>query len=176
MSTKERKLTLKEVSQTFNLKELLGYEPSDRQRRLFYDLAVDKIVERTSSGKDVNGGKFEKYSKAYAEKKGVSRGSVDLILEGTMLSSFEESQGRQKGLVKIKMEEGVETKKAYNHCTGDTLPKRDFFGITKESELKQILREVDGAAEAGAKAEKKIDLAALRRAVAAITLDTNGDS
>jgi len=152
-----------EVYQRFNLKEILGYSPSEEQKKLFYELVVDKIVQRTASGKDINGSKFTRYSEAYAKKKGVARGAVDLILEGDMLSSFEESQ-EQKNVVKIKMAEGDETLKAYNHNVGDTLPKRTFFGLNESENIRSIIREVDSFKEAPAK-EKRTTLADLRDAI-----------
>ena len=39
------------------------------------------------------------------------------------------------------MKKGLQTKKSFNHDTGDTLPRREFFGIT-EAEAKEIAREV----------------------------------
>lgn len=138
------KYSKKEVSQKFNLKQLLGYSPSEDQKKLFYDLVVDKIVERSTSGKDINNRKFKKYTAEYADKKGVSRDSVNMVLEGNMLSSFESSQGLQPNVVKVKMEEGVETLKSYNHNVGDTLPKRQFFGIKEGKDLQKIVKDVDG--------------------------------
>ena len=139
------KYSKSEVYQRFNLKELLGYSPSEEQKELFYELVVNKIVQRTAQGKDINGSKFARYSEDYAKKKGVSRGAVDLILEGDMLASFEEAQGSQKNIVKIKMQEGKETLKSFNHCTGDTLPKRTFFGISESDAMGGIVRSVDRA-------------------------------
>lgn len=136
------KYSKSEVSQKFNLKTLLGYEPSEAQKELFFNLAVDKMVQRTSNGRDIDGNKFEKYSEAYAEKKGVSRSSVDLILSGDMLSSFEDSS-ESKNVLKIKVSEGKETLKSYNHNVGDTLPERRYFGFNDESALRSILSQVN---------------------------------
>jgi len=49
----------------------------------------------------------------------------------------------RKNLVKIKIGEGVDTLKAYNHNVGDTLPKRTFFGV-KEEAAKKIAQEIRG--------------------------------
>ena len=164
---KQPKYSKKEVSQTFNLKKLLGYEPSERQKEAFFELAVNKMVDRTTSGKDIDNRKFTKYSKEYAEKKGVSRTSVDLVLDGNMLSSFEQSK-QQKNLIKIKMQEGKETLKAFNHNVGDTLPQRQFFGFKDEKQIKDVLKQVDSIKETGR--ESALNLAELRAAVAA-TID-----
>lgn len=160
------KYSKKEVSQKFNLKKLLGYEPSDYQKELFFELVAERIVERTTSGKDIDGDKFTKYSEKYAAKKGVSVNSVDLILNGDMLQSI--SPETQKNIVKIKIADGVETLKAYNHNVGDTLPERTFFGIKNEDELRRILGKVNRekpGKEKQTDMEQAINLAELRKAI-----------
>ena len=161
------KYSKKEVSQKFNLKKLLGYEPSERQKEIFFQLAVDKMVQRTADGKDINGSKFTQYSKEYAEKKGVSRGSVDLILSGDMLDS-NVKESRQKNMLKIKVKEGVETLKSFNHNVGDTLPTRTYFGFKDEKDLSDVISQVDSQKprdDQPSLASRLFDLAALRRAV-----------
>ena len=161
------KYSKKEVSQKFNLKKLLGYEPSDYQKELFFELVAERIVERTAGGDDIDGDKFEPYTKDYADKKGVARSSVDLILNGDMLQSFEPDI--TKNMVKIKISEGVETLKAYNHCVGDTMPvARTFFGIKNEDELRRILGKVNKekpGKEKQTDMEQAINLAELRKAI-----------
>jgi len=172
MSFKEPKYSKREVSQKFNLKTLLGYEPSEKQKKLFYDLAVAKMANRTMDGNDINGRKFKQYSESYADAKGVSRDSVDLVLKGDMLSSFELSLER-KNLVKIKIEEGKETLKAFNSNVGDTLPKRTFFGFKSKKDLDDVISEVDSFKERRVE-EEKIDLATLREALKLITVKAEG--
>lgn len=165
------KYSKKEVSQRFNLKELLGYEPSEDQKKLFYELAVDAMAQRTLNGDDINGENFAPYSPNYAKKKGVSVNSVDLVLTGEMLSSFEESQV-QKNVVKIKIAEGDNTLKAYNHNVGDTLPQRQFFGL---KDVDPIIKKVDSIKNDTRKERKeKIDLAAIRSALNEIRIETEG--
>jgi hypothetical protein len=166
------KYTKSEVSQKFNLKKLLGYSPTEQQKEAFLELVLDTIVDRTTSGSDINGNQFTQYSEQYAERKGVSLNAVDLVLEGDMLNSIEKEA--QKNVVKIKMKPGVETLKAYNHNIGDTLPIRTFFGVTREDEISQIIglidnlgpesrqREEDQAEEA---APARQTMADLRRAI-----------
>lgn len=170
----EPKYTKKEVSQKFNLKKLLGYEPNERQKELFYNLVVDRIVERTAGGKSIDNRNFARYSENYAKKKGVSRDSVDLILEGDMLSSI--NPETQKNVIKIKMQEGVETLKAYNHNVGDTLPKRTFFGVT-DKEVKSIIKDVDSLADQKAKDQKEsivLNLAEIRAALNELDITFEG--
>lgn len=167
------KYSKKEVSQRFNLKELLGYTPSEQQKRVFYDLIVDKMVERTANGKDISGRNFTPYSANYAERKGVSRNSVDLILTGEMLNSFEESQ-RQRNVVKVKVSEGENTLKSYNHNVGDTLPRRTYFGFQNEGDLQDVVSQVDQLEPRAQEEDRGISLADLRAAVTAINLDFEG--
>jgi len=131
MTFKDPKYKLSEVSQTFNLKELLGREPTDKEKKEFVDRALQVMVERTQSGKDIDKRKFTKYSKAYAKAKGVGRGDVNMTLTQHMLESID-GKNIKKNLVKIIVGEGVDTKKAFNHNTGDTLPERIFFGLHEE--------------------------------------------
>jgi hypothetical protein len=139
---KKPKYSKDEVSQTFNLKELLGYKPSGIQKELFAELVIDKIVDRTISGKDIDGKKFQKYSKEYAKFKGVSRDSVDMIFDGDMLNSIE-YEAVSTNQVKVKVGEGVDTLKAFNHNISDTLPTRTFFGFKDEKQIKDIIEQVD---------------------------------
>jgi hypothetical protein len=159
-----------EVSQRFNLKELLGYEPTERQKKMFYELAVNKMVQRTADGDDIDGIPFTPYSEKYAKRKGVTIEAVDLILTGKMLSSFEDSQA-QKNVVKVKISEGKETLKAYNHCYGDTLPQRNFFGIVNEDDVNSIVKEVDSVKDEPAAKKGRINLSDLRDAVRVISAD-----
>lgn len=166
------KYSLKEVSQKFNLKKLLGYEPSEKQKELFYELAIDKMVDRTTSGVDIDGKKFKPYTEEYANFKGVTRTSVDLVLEGDMLNGFEESQV-SKNVLKIKIAD-EETPKAYNHNVGDTLPKRTFFGFNSEKQLSDVVNFVDRIKEDKPRQESRLNLADLRAAITAIDLDFEG--
>lgn len=164
------------VSQRYNLKELLGYAPNSKQKQMFYNLAVDKIVSRTADGRDINGRNFTPYSESYAEAKGVSRNSVDLILTGDMLSSFKENQA-QPNMVEIKIEGGVNAKKAYNHDTGDTLPQREFFGFSNERDLQDIISQVDSAKDprSDQNTQQGMDLAQLRDIIqSTITVEVSG--
>jgi len=176
----KRKLTKSEVSQKFNLKELLGYEPSNRQKKLFFDLAVDKMVERTVNGRDIDNRKFKPYTKSYAEFKGVSRGSVDLVLSGDMLNSFEDSQTKQKNIIKIAIEE-EQTGKAHGNITGsygkksgDKSKARDFFGFKDKKQLSDVLKEVDSLKGESPLREIGVDnLAALRAAISEIDIEAS---
>lgn len=180
MAWNDPKYSKSEVSQRFNLKELLGYEPSERQKKLFYDLAINKMVQRTANGNDIDGGEFQPYSPQYAKKKGVSVNAVDLILTGGMLESFEDSQTRQKNILKIKVASGEQTLKSYNHNVGDTLPKRTYFGFNDPSDLEDIVSRVnqergqESTRKAQESQQRPMTMADLREAVNVIDLDFEG--
>lgn len=130
-------VSLSELSQEIDLKDYLGRKPSAKEKKLFAELAIDTIENRTLDGQTINGGKFKKYSKAYAELKGVTRDSVDMFLKGDMLENIDRRSSKEKaGTVFIQMKKGKETKKAFNHQSGDTLPKREFFGVTDKEAFK----------------------------------------
>jgi hypothetical protein len=121
------KYSLDDVSQEVDLESILGRVPTDVEAKQFIDDALDLIIERTQSGVDINGKQFKAYSSDYARFKGVSRGSVDLTLTSEMLASMAGEFDR--GMVKIFVDE-EQVLKSYNHNTGDTLPKRTYFGLT----------------------------------------------
>lgn len=165
----ELKEELDEVSQKIDLIPYLGRKPTDSEKQAFAEAAIETIKQRTLNNKDVNGNKFEKYSKEYAAKKGVSRSSVDLFLEGDMLDSLNRvKSGERVSEVKIKLKSGLQTKKAYNHQTGDTLPQRRWFGLL-ENEAKQIVNQIkETREESGA---SRLTLKQLREAIAILGLE-----
>ena len=58
------------------------------QRKKIAEVVINHIINRSIAGYDKNDKKFPIYSKDYAEKKGVSRGEVDLLLSGELLDSI----------------------------------------------------------------------------------------
>lgn len=120
-----------EMSQEINLKRLLGRDPTPSEKTFFGELAIEQINTRTLDGSTIHGGNFKRYSKEYADKKGVSRDSVDLFLEGDMLDSLEFTE-TDNGIKLFIGGADVETKKGFNHHVGDTLPKRPWFGVTTD--------------------------------------------
>jgi hypothetical protein len=104
---------------------------------------------RTLEGRDKNNKKFPKYTKAYADEKGVSRDSVDLFLEGDLLDELSLLNHKSGELV-IGYEKGADINgKAEGNILGtygQTEPikgkQRDFLGITK-SDLKTVIDTID---------------------------------
>ena len=174
MTKLRRKISKDEISQSYDLKKLLDQNKvSKEQRDLFYQLVVDKIVDRTTGGKDINRKNFTPYSEKYAERKGVDVNSVDLVLTGDMLSSIERDQSVGSGRVKIKLD-GDEAEKAYYHTTGGKVPIRDFFGFDDSDDLKGIIRQVKRLQPREQEQEQEqpgIDLAELRSIIDAIRVD-----
>lgn len=99
--------------------------------------AIDIIIERTQDGKDARGRPFKKYSKAYMESDSFvgfgKSGKVDLTLSGDMLGLMEVVKTTSTGF-ELGWSDETENAKAFNHVTGDTLPKRDFFDLQKQEQ------------------------------------------
>lgn len=141
--TRKIKITKSETSQTFNLKDLLGRTPTSEEKQAFADAAINRIIDRTLDGKTINNTKFKRYSKEYADLKGVTRDSVDMFLSGSMLESIDELSTRGN-TVKIGIDGGEDALKSYNHNIGDTVPKRQYFGLSKK-ETREIAKDIKSA-------------------------------
>lgn len=142
----KRKLSQSEIYQEINLGDLLGRTPTRDEAQAFAQEAIERIIERSQSGTDVNGKQFKEYTKEYAEEKGVSRGDVDMTLFGDMLLSIDSRISGDRIRIEIPSSESA---KAYGHITGfkghPTIPqgkyKRDFFGLSR-NEAEQIAESV----------------------------------
>lgn len=157
-----------EVSQSIDLASYLNRKPTPEEKQAFAEAAIEKIRQRTLSNQDVNGDKFEQYSKEYADKKGVSRSSVDLFLEGDMLNSLNRNKsGERVNEVKIKVKGKLNTLKSHNHQTGQTLPQRRWFGLL-ESEAKEIANAIKNETE---DRSGRVTLGALRAAIEGLGLE-----
>lgn len=101
--------------------------------------------DRAESGRGVSDGSVVKlkspYSKTYSESlyfiaAGKSKGDVNMTLTGDMLASIQvQDRGGNKIALYIDGEEN--TLKAFNHQTGDTVPRRPFFGLV-EKDLREV--------------------------------------
>ena len=172
----ESNVSLSELSQEIDLRDYLNRKPSAEEKAAFAEEAINVINSRTLDGNDLNGNKFEKYSKDYAKAKGVSRSAVDLFLEGDMLDNIGRRTSKENaGTVFIQMKKGKQTKKGFNHHTGDTLPQREFFGITEseaESIAVQIKDDSIGAAKlAKAVASSKSSAKTVRESISLLDLE-----
>lgn len=172
----KRTIKKDQIKQVFDLEELLGYSPSSKQKELFYQLAVDKMVDRTASGRDIDGRQFPNYNPDYADKKGVSQSSVDLILSGEMLSSID---GEYPGdMVTLQMQSN-QSGKAHGNITGSygkpfgvKSKARDFFGFKSKDDLNDILQQVDAVRSQDVSFNNGLtDLAELRALVNQVRLE-----
>lgn len=140
------KVTKSNVEQTINLEEVFGVSFAGKRslREAIGGAIIEKIVERSKSGRGVSGPLRSPYSKEYAESldfkaAGKSRNNVNMTLTGDMLGLMDIK--RQSGNeITIGWKDSSQNPKAYNHQTGDTVPRRPFFGV-KRSELNEIKRE-----------------------------------
>lgn len=121
-----------------NLDEMFGQmvpnSTSFRQR--VGQAIIDKIRERAESNIDVKGKPFKKYSKEYTESVGFaaygkSSGNVNMQQTGDMLGLLDIVDEKKSKIV-IGWTDSEQAAKAYNHITGDTVPKRNFLGVSKE--------------------------------------------
>lgn len=146
MSLKGLTLKKSDVSQTINLEELFGVSfRGERELRLaIAQKIIDHIKERTESGKTVSGGSFAPYSKEYKKTTIFSLlksgNTPDLTLTGNMLASID-VLGEGPNTIRIGFGDETERLKAFNHNTGDTVPRRPFFGVSKEEAKKVVLEE-----------------------------------
>jgi hypothetical protein len=106
---------------------------------------VQIVQKRTRSGLDVSGLPFAPYSKAY---KKTPKNPVNLRLSGDMLNAvtheghkdhariFVEESGRSDG------ESNLALAVVHDEGSGKA-PKRHWFGITLEAEIKQLMKVLD---------------------------------
>lgn len=125
------------------------YLNNDSAKREFGKLIIDRILERTNSGKDKDGRKFTGYSKAYkkslAFKVYRKTNTVNLKLTGEMQSAIDvlNTSGTTVTIGFVDEQEG---QKALGHILGaNDLPVRDFWGVSDEEQLlifKQVIKDI----------------------------------
>jgi hypothetical protein len=135
-----------------DLKDLFGHRIESRALREAIGGAIlEKIKQRTEKGEDINGETFKGYSKDYRDSlefkvwKGNKR-KPDLTQSGDMLAAMTIIDQNSQSLT-FGFADDENNAKAYNHNTGDTVPKREFFGVNS-SDLAEI--EAEFADEVGA--------------------------
>lgn len=153
MPVSQPKVTKRVIEQTIDLEEAFGVDFTGKRdlREIIGERIIEAIVERTKSGTamsiDANGrghpSEFKAYSDEYKKsmefKSHGKSSKVDLTLSGDMLSLIDITK-QDANSITIGVDSD-EVLKAYNHQSGDTVPKRPFFGITK-GELREIVREL----------------------------------
>jgi hypothetical protein len=139
-------LSIDNVSQTIDLGELFDVDLSNNRemRMAIAQAIIDRIKERTEEGKDVRGNAFAKYSKNYIGSDEFaafdkSASDINMTLTGNMLAQLDVIEDDSNSIT-IGWDDSTEIKKAYNHNVGDTVTRRQFFGITAQ-ELNDIQKE-----------------------------------
>lgn len=135
------------------------------------EVILNHITSRTIAGLDKNNKKFKKYSEEYADRKGVGRNDVDLILSGEMIESLELVSHKNGEIVigykdpSDELAGKVEGNRTGSYGKGpDPKKARDFLGIDKD-EL-DILLESFRDEEEKAENLDDIDIDALARELA----------
>lgn len=102
---------------------------------------VEELISRTQKGEDVNGVRFEAYSKAYAKKRAESgRGTrPDLTYTGNMLNSITHTVRRTGKMIigTVFFNSSKEALKAQGN-----MRNREFFGFSEEQiqNIKEAIR------------------------------------
>src|SRR6056297_2261672 len=134
-------ISISNVSQSIDLSEIYGRAPTETEKQEFAELARDLVIDRTQSSTKRGGGKFKEYSEAYADFKGSDQ--VDLTLFGDMLEAVDARTTGNGVELFIDPNDELNTKKAFNHHTGDSpgMPARPFFGLERE-EAEELANQV----------------------------------
>lgn len=146
------------VYQKFNLKEIFGVEFGDKPelKEAIAQAIIEKIKTRTEDGLAIGGKRELKspYSNEYAKSlafkaAGKSKRKVNMSLSGDMLGLLDMINDT-KNTIEIGWDDD-QAPKAYNHNTGDTVPKRPFFGLN-ETEIRELKKQFKSEVVEAAKA------------------------
>lgn len=134
------------ITQTIDFEKELGIDISDNEelKLAIGQAIIDRIEERSLSGKNNSGKKLPAYSKGYIESRdfdlyGKSPSRRDMTLRGDMLEAIDILGTDGNGVV-IGFDNGLDSEKAHGQMTGQNgkwKKKREFFGVNKR-ELKEI--------------------------------------
>jgi hypothetical protein len=145
----DSKISQNEIKVEIDLSnELVGLSSSDRKqiKELVGAIAYDSIINDSSRGmSSVTGKKWQGLSDKYkaAKKSRTGRSGADLDLDGDMLGNLRVRNTIKGVLLKVNPgKESIETKKAFNHITGDTLPPRQFLPMKGQDFRPGIMREI----------------------------------
>ena len=113
----------------FKLQDILKFNESDVKK--IAQNTVRRHKKQILDGKDFQGSNFKEYSPAYAKRKGVSRGDVNLKLSGKMLNAFNVQRTKVKKNQEIQYLYGIKKNKQgtklFNHNEGtEKMPKRSI--------------------------------------------------
>ena len=143
----ERTLSTSLIRQRIDLSEFFDESLSDDVKEEIGQAFIDRIVERSEKGRDVNGASLRAYSNSYKESEdfarfGKSASQRNMTLTGEMLESIDISVSGDT--LDIEIDDNTQAAKAHGNITGkegEWRLKRDFFGVTN-AEVRKIAREI----------------------------------
>lgn len=118
--------------------ELMGFDLQDSAVRQLGEAIVRRIVDRTQGGLDVDGRtQRPSYSQAYKDSfefQALGKTNrVNLTLLGSMMGLLS-VKNVDRQIITIGWNDSTENAKGFNHNTGDTLPRREFLGLSPADE------------------------------------------
>lgn len=121
----------------FKLQDILKFSESDVKKMA--QNTVRRHKKQILDGKDFKGSNFKEYSPAYAKRKGVSRGDVNLKLSGKMLNAFNVQRTKVKKNQEIQYLYGIKKNKQgtkmMEHSTGVPEKKLPPRSIAEDQQL-----------------------------------------
>lgn len=154
-----------------------------KQQNQIADAIITHIVGRTMAGKDKNDEDFQKYSKKYAQSKGVGVNDVDLLLTGEMLSELKIIRLNADGVEigyrgKKELVGKVEGNILGTYGQPEPIPgkARDFLGIADDDVdiiLSAYLEELESSASLSEEEMDKLARNAAREILGDIDFDTD---
>jgi len=182
------KITKSNVEQTIDLKEVFGvtFKNAPALKEAIGQKIIDRIVTRTEAGKGLSFNSDGKastlnlkspYSKEYANSTefkahGKSRGNVNMTLTGDMLGLIDIKR-KTSDTITIGWNKGDgQDAKAFNHNTGDTVPKRPFFGVSR-TELLKIKADMSSEVKQALKVKQEEGTSAFNKFVLGLIKDVD---
>lgn len=153
MALTKTKLNKDALTVSIDLEKLLGgVAKNTAVRETFFQLALDSLMARLDSGKNINGASLGKYSKSYINSLafhvfGKSK-TVNMQLTGDMVNDIEIKKQSDK-MLEIGFGSEENSQKAYGHMTGfkghptleGKVAKREWFGWS-DKELEAIAKDM----------------------------------
>ncbi|HSW63873.1 MAG TPA: phage virion morphogenesis protein [Dissulfurispiraceae bacterium] len=134
---------LKEIQAKLQKIERIGKQGDSGMMTEVKDEAIDVLLKRTASGRDVGGAPFKPYTDKYAKKKRSS--FVNLFLSGKMLGSIKGKATAKQAVIAVEGDQKIyDIALVHNEGgksgrgAGFKMPKREFFGIRLEAEIKRL--------------------------------------
>jgi len=170
------------VYQKFNLKEIFGEDFSDMPelKDAIGQAIIDKIVKRTEAGLAIGGKReLKAYAKAYKDSlafkaAGKKPGEVNMELTGDMMGLLDIID-ESTNTISVGWDDELQSAKAFNHNTGDTLPKRPFFGLNK-TEVNDLRKQFQSDIKDAVRALRQDGRDAFTEKIASLVKDISSDS